>query len=129
MSRSRPAEISPRPPDAEWTEEDVLFVVTDVLTAAPKLFGDEGFEIARGCLKEALEKTREIHTDLGYPDGFDPHTYALIFARGAFGAQWYFQGELENAEVQLGQVERLNQLLEAQVAAYKAALDERGRDS
>ena len=119
MSRSQPARIEPRPPDAEWTEEDVLFVVADVLAAAPDDFGEQGFTLARISLNDSLQETRKIHTELGYPDGFDPHTYALIYARGAFGSLWYFTGELEGVEHQLAQAERLNRLLQMKLAALE----------
>lgn len=106
------------PEPRTWTDEDVRFVIADCL----KDIDATGRRLARTCIDYCADKVRQIHTELGKPEGFDPYVYALIYARGKFEAIHESEKVIAQLEDQAEQDANLITSQAAMIVSMKKAL-------
>ena len=89
----------------EWTEEDIRFVLGDRFQNIDDMLR----QLARAAMSSAAKMVRELHTQLGYPTGFDPYVYGLVYAKAAVDQTLKSEAEIGKLE---GEIELRDQQLE-----------------
>lgn len=93
----------PDPELRELTAEDCRFIIGDTLHEVD----EHGLGLARLCGLDAAKEVERVHADLGYPDGFDPYVYALVYARAAFRITWERHARIAQLEQEVDSLEQL----------------------